>query len=288
MKPSGKTIQIYLPDGNPRSIKIAEITSRTVAAMLIPRAKLEEAAKRPELNQVGVYILFGEQDGKALAYIGEAENSLTRLKQHNKAKDFWQQALVFISKTHYFTKTHIKFLEYLSCDIAKKAGRYSLENLTTPPKPHLSESVEADLYDNFETMQILASTLGYPIFDELTQPKVKEIIVCRGKEAFAQGEYTEEGLVVLANSTCNLSVTKTVGSWVIGIRDELLAAEILKQHDNVLVFQKDYVFASPSAAAAVVLGRNANGWIEWKYKDGRTLDEVKRQSQILEPEAELD
>jgi hypothetical protein len=25
-----------------------------------------------------------------------------------------------------------------------------------------------------------------------------------------------------------------------------------------------------------VLARRANGWIEWKYKDGKTLDEVKR------------
>ena len=37
----GKTIQIFLPDGNPRSVKIAEITSRTVQAILIPRSKLD-------------------------------------------------------------------------------------------------------------------------------------------------------------------------------------------------------------------------------------------------------
>jgi len=41
MKSLGKTIQIYLPDGNPKSVKIAEITSRTVMALLIPRSKLE-------------------------------------------------------------------------------------------------------------------------------------------------------------------------------------------------------------------------------------------------------
>jgi hypothetical protein len=32
---SGKTIQIFLPDGNPRSVKIAEITSRTVQVLLV-------------------------------------------------------------------------------------------------------------------------------------------------------------------------------------------------------------------------------------------------------------
>lgn len=288
MKPSGKTIQIFLPDGNPRSIKIADITSRTVAAILIPRAKLEEAAQRVELNQVGIYLLFGQQEGKSYVYIGEAENSLNRLKQHHKTKEFWDYALVFISKTHYFTKTHIKFLEWLSCSIAKKANRYLLANTNYMTKPHLSESLETDLYDNFETMQILSATLGYPIFDELTKPQAQEVIMCKGKEAQAEGEYTEEGLVVFANSICNLALTKTVGAWIVSLRNELLTVEILKQVDNILVFQRDYVFASPSTAAAVVLGRAANGWTEWKYKDGRTLDQVKRQTQIIEKDNSSD
>ncbi len=78
MRVSGKTIQIFLPDGNPRSIKIAEITSRTVLAILIPRPKLDEASQRDELNNVGVYLLFGQTDAKAQVYVGEAENCLSR------------------------------------------------------------------------------------------------------------------------------------------------------------------------------------------------------------------
>ena len=111
---AGKTIQIFLPDGNSRSIRIAEITSRTVQSMLIPRSKLDEASKRKELNNVGVYCLIGsqEEEAKPLLYVGEAEDCLVRVKQHNKNKDFWTHALVMISRTEYFTKTHIKFLEY--------------------------------------------------------------------------------------------------------------------------------------------------------------------------------
>lgn len=278
MRVSGKTIQIFLPDGNPRSIKIAEITSRTVLAILIPRPKLDEASQRDELNNVGVYLLFGQTDAKAQVYVGEAENCLSRLRQHNKGKDFWTHALAFVSKTHYFTKTHIKFLEWLCCETAKKVNRYTLENSNTPTKPHTSESVEADLYDNFDTMQILASTLGYPVFDEIKKPKPKEVIVCKGKESYAEGEYTEDGLVVFAGGICNLVETKTAGAWVTGMRNELQEKGILTQKEGVLVFTSDYIFSSPTAAAVVVLARRANGWIEWKYKDGRTLDEVKRQS----------
>lgn len=88
----GKTIQIYMPDGSPTSIKIAEVTTRIVQLILFPRNKLMEISQREEINNVGVYFLFGKSDldGKSQVYIGEAENCLERLKQHNKdiKKDF--------------------------------------------------------------------------------------------------------------------------------------------------------------------------------------------------------
>lgn len=278
MKTTGKTIQIYLPDGNPRSIKIAEITSRTVSSILFHRSKLTEISQREELNNVGVYLLFGDEYSNPKVYIGEAENCLNRIKQHNKSKDFWTHAIVFISKTQFFTKTHIKYLEWLCCETAKKANRYSLENGNSPTRPHISESVEADLYDNFETIKILASTLGYPVFDEIKKPKTKEIIICKGKDAFAKGEYTEDGLIVFSGSTCNLKESKTAGTWIVNMRAKLKERGVLTEKNTVLEFTKDHVFSSPSASAAVVLARRANGWIEWKYQDGKTLDEVKRKN----------
>ena len=36
------------------------------------------------------------------------------------------------------------------------------------------------------------------------------------------------------------------------------------------------MFGSPSAAAAAVLGRRANGWTEWKDKEGKTIDKLFR------------
>ena len=277
MKQTGKTIQIFLPYGNPRGVKIADITSRTVLSVLVPRAELGNISKRDELNNVGVYLLFGQTDSKPLVYIGEAENCLNRLKQHNKSKDFWTHAVVFVSKTQYFTKTHIKFLEWMCFDIASKVDRYILDNSNIPAKPHISESVESDLFDNFSTIQILSSTLGYPIFDEIKKPKGKELIYCKGKEAHAMGEYTEDGLIVFANSKCNLIESKTLGTWVSSMRSQLIEKNVLVQRGNALEFTSDYVFSSPSAAAAVVLARSSNGWTEWKFDNGKTLDKVIRQ-----------
>ena len=275
----GKTIQIYVPDGNPRSVKIAEITSRTVQIIFIPRSRLDYAASRDELNNVGIYFLIGNPDDETAAflYIGEAEDCLIRLKQQNKTKDWWNVALVIISKTQYFTKTHIKYLEWYCYSEAGKASRYRLDNSTIPTKPFVSESIEADLLDNFDAIKILVSALGYPIFDQIKKPERKDILICKGKDAYAEGEYTEEGLIVFAGARCNLKETRTAGSWVINMRQKLLQAEILVRDDNSYKFTTNHVFSSPSAAAATVLARSANGWTEWKYKDGRTLDEVKRQ-----------
>lgn len=100
---------------------------------------------------------------------------------------------------------------------------------------------------------------------------------CKGKAAKAEGEYTEDGLIVFAGSTCNLQETKSAGPYVKNWRDQLFEDGVLQKDDNIYKFTQDHIFSSPSTAAAVVLGRRANGWTEWKYKDGKTLDEIKRQ-----------
>lgn len=279
----GKTIQIFIPDGNPRSVRIADITSRTVQAILIPRSKLNYAASRNEVNNVGMYFLIGspEEEAKPPLYVGEAEDCLTRLQQQNKSRDFWDVALVVVSKTKYFTKTHIKFLEWYCYSEAEKAGRYRLENSSVPTKPFVSESIEADLLDNFDAIKILTSTLGYPIFDQIKKPEKKDILICEGKDAYAEGEYTEDGLIVFTGSRCNLEETRTAGSWVIAMRQRLIQDKILVRDGIVYKFTANHIFSSPSSAAAIVLARSANGWIEWKYKDGRTLDEVLRRGQTV-------
>ena len=276
----GKTIQIFLPDGNPRGIKIAEITSRTIQAILIPRSKLEFMLSRMELKNVGVYILIGisEEDDISKIYIGEAEDCGYRLRQHNANKEFWNYAIVIISKTQYFTKTHVKFLESFMFKEANRIKRYKLENSSKPNEPYISEPMQADLEDNYETAKILISTLGFPIFDEIKSSQKKEWLYCSSKEADAKGQYTAEGFLVVKGSKCNLIESRTAGSWIINMRKRLVNAGILKQEENYYVFRKDYLFGSPSAAAGAVLARRANGWLEWKYGSGKNLDEVKRKT----------
>jgi len=280
-QPQGKTIQIFLPDGNPRGVKIAEFTSRTLQAVLVPRAQLDMACSRKELSRVGLYFLFGEvgAEGAPQVYVGEAEDCGVRLKQHNKTKDWWEWALVCVSKTAEFTKSHVKFLEWHCYQEAAAAGRFAVDNSTVPTKSHVSESMEADLLDHFETLRILSGTFGYPLFDHIKKSGDKNLLICKGKKAMATGEYTEDGLVVFAKSTANRAATKSSSESSRVTRARLIEQGVLAPvDDDTYIFTKDHVFRSPSQAADVVLGRSANGWIDWKYSDGRTLDEVKRKS----------
>ena len=42
-----------------------------------------------------------------------------------------------------------------------------------------------------------------------------------------------------------------------------------------MVFAKDYEFSSPSAAASVIHGGQANGLISWRNASGETLKEIE-------------
>lgn len=275
------TIQIFLPDGNPRGLRIARITTRNIEILQVPRVHLDDTIKRPELSNVGIYFLIGTSDEEAtpIVYVGEAEDVLTRLTQHNKGKDFWQWALVCVSRAQEFTKVHVKYLEWLCHQIIEKVGRYQLDNKGEPTCPHISESLKADLTDYFDTIRILTSTLGFPFLDEIETSKNDQLLYCAGKDAEATGKYLEDGLVVLKGSTANYEVAPaSKDTWVSKLRQSLIDNGTLVQTGNVYTFNKNHIFNSPSAAAAAVLARNANGWKEWKYQNGKTIDQVIRQN----------
>jgi hypothetical protein len=274
-----QTIQIFLPDGSPTSIKEAEITNRLVKAVLFPRNKIQEVAKRELVHFTGVYFLFGssEDGAKPVVYIGEGEDCYKRIQSHNRNKDFWTHCVIIATKTDEYTKTDGKFLEHYCLEKAQEINRYKTDNDTGSKKPSLSESREHDLLDNFDTIKILLATLGYPIFEDKRKAQsTKELFYCVGKKAKAKGELSDDGFLVYKGSTVNIEETKGINSWIQTLRKKLLEEDVLKEENGVFVLQTDHIFNSPSAAAATILGRSANGWTSWKDKNGKTLDELKR------------
>ncbi len=231
------------------------------------------------MKQVGLYFLFGisEDGSKPQVYVGEAENCYDRLLQHHKQKDFWNVAIAFTTKALLFTKAHVKFLESHAFQQLVEKKRYEVVNDIVPTQSYVPEPDMADLYDHFDTIKLLLTTLGYPAFDGLQRPEEKDLFYCQRKGFASKGEYTSEGFVVLSGSQMPKEVVKSVeGTTVPKVRRRLMEDAIVIDRGDHYVFNENHLFSSPSTAASVVMGRSANGWIEWKDKQGRTLHERKR------------
>lgn len=287
MSANPQTIQIFLPGGDPRGIRVAEITTRIVQVIEVPRSLLSDFIKMPESDQVAVYLLFGEaEDGtEQKVYIGQTGDLRARLTKHNKEKEFWQRALVLISRTHSLTQTHALYLEWHCLQASRKAGRYADENGNNGTKPHTPAPLQADCMEIFDTGHALLATLGFPIFDPVAKPAeaalANEMFFCKASSTNGQGLYTQEGFVVLKGSVGRReNVPSIIGTAGERLRLRLVESGVMREIADEVIFEKDHLFRSPSMAALALMGRTCNGWFDWKTVDGKTLDAVKRQVAI--------
>lgn len=286
-----KTIKIFLIDGDPNGRMSCELSNWSGKAYKIPRVRIKDSTDRSDLSSTGVYLLFGkDNDGKDQVYIGEAESVLKRLNQQLTLKDFWNEAIVFISKDENLNKAHIKYLENRLHEIAKNANRYKIDNSVIPTQSSISESDRAEMEEFIEYIKMLVNTLGHKVFDEKREFKPKQnegffkeeffyINAARGAEGV--GEPTSDGFVVFKGSKAAGSTVTSMTSSFITLRQKLIEEEVVIDKGSFLEFPEDYIFSSPSAAASIVLGRNANGLTEWKLKSGKTLKEFESSEKIM-------
>jgi len=272
----GKTIKIFLIDGDPNGRMSCELSNWTGKAYKIPRIKVKECTDRLDLGSTGVYLLFGKDDeSNDQVYIGEAEAILKRLNQQLTSKDFWRETIVFVSKDENLNKAHIKYLENRLHEIATSSNRYKIENSVIPTQSSISESDQAEMEEFIDNIKLLVNTLGHKVFEEKRELKPKQkqntfyIKAVRGADG--QGEPTSDGFVVFKGSKAAGSTVKSITSSFIRLRDKLIDEGVLVNKGECFEFSDDYIFSSPSTAAVMVMGRNANGLIEWKNKDGMTL-----------------
>lgn len=278
---TGRGISLFLIDGTPDGRAACELFNWTGKAYRIPRHLLKASAQREELYKAGIYFLFGREEGGSeisVAYIGEAEEVYRRLQQHQD-KEFWTETLVFISKDENLNKAHVKFLEYCLVEAAKQAKRYKLWNGNTPACPAISELERAVMTEFLNNLMLLTGTLGYKIFEPLSRPSldVKQYLVKGARGANARAVVTAEGIVVTAGSLAAKVHVPSTHEYVVALRQKLIGEGVLVPEPDAFRFTEDYLFSSPSTAAAVVLGRTANGRVEWKDAEGKSLKQNEEQ-----------
>lgn len=275
---AGKNIKIFLIEGTPNQRLYCELSNWNGRVYRIPRNEVKLSEDRMDLSFTSAYVLLGKNDeGDTLAYIGECDNAKDRLSDHLKKKEFWNEVLVFIRTDNSLNKAHVKHIERRLYDIATDIGRCILMNGNQPGGASISESEEAEVEEYITNARILTNALGIKIFEpvisqaQTTQEKqMNTLYIKAARGVDAKGQKTSEGFVVYKDSVVANSFTRTCPELYKKIKADLVEREILV-NDR---FTKDYLFASPSTAAGVVMGRSANGLLEWKTIKGEPLRDL--------------
>ncbi|SHO48706.1 GIY-YIG nuclease family protein [Anaerocolumna xylanovorans] len=274
----GKSIRLFLIEGIPDGRWMCELSNWTGKAYKIPRTYVKSSCDRQELKNTGIYFLFGKDDESGIdqVYIGEAENIYSRLMQHLSEKDFWNECVVFISKDNNLNKAHVKYLENKIYTLAKEAGRYKLTNSNTPTLSSLSESDGAEMDEFIENAKLLLSAVGHKVLENATGSLLNGKSISKfylESSGFkANGSPTSDGFVIYKGSKISNTVASSLTKSVISKRQNLIDTGII---DSNLTFTQDFLFSSPSIAAAIVVGYSINGRIAWKTTKGISLKEFE-------------
>jgi hypothetical protein len=293
MKP--RSINIFLLDGDPDGVKVAQIAMSTIQAIAFRRNQLRRVRDTfPEIERPGVYVLIGADEtepGRLLGYIGESEGVGGRLATHSAdaARAFWNDTVVLVSKDENLTKSHARYVEASLIRAVGDNPRWTLPNTNRPSsdagKLPLPDRVAMDEF--IDQTKTLVGALGWDLFKVVRGPvtpaaQVSEVTPAPSPAAAEHFSFRGEGfdaemkigpsgeIIVTSGSKARLRTTPTIPKGTVAMRQMLQERGVLKPTQEHLVFEGEYVFSSPSAAAAVVTGASANGRIVWKLPDGRT------------------
>lgn len=297
--PIGKSIRVYLADSTVSGIRYAELVNWTGQAIACPRNRLAELTTTswPEASKPGVYLLFEARlgDAKPMAYIGESENVADRLTNHDRQKEFWNEAVLFTSKDENLTKAHVKFLESTLVGIARKADRYELESGNTPTESSLPRADKDAMAEFVENIRMVLGTLGYPILEPLLRavtPRqdvqgeaitpqatfVTQDLVFKVNNLVANGAVTDEGFVIKKGSLISRTNTDSAAPKIVKLKEQMILDGRLTIEGDHLLLVEDLLVNSSSYAAVFVAGTSRSGPQSWYTPDGRSLKSIEEAS----------
>lgn len=279
----GQSLELFFIDGRPDGMLTAEVFNWTGHVLMTPRTQLSEALKRTEAAHTGVYLLLGEDANGALAYIGEGEDISNRIKTHDTKKDWWTTAILITTAGNNLNKAHVKYLEARLIEEARKIGKVALENANTPARPSLSEAAQANMENFLDYILMVLPALRIDFLLAQTRPNSKQLVASSRaypeispvfelhtpKHSIKATAKLDNGeFVVQAGSSARPRwIGKgTENSGYAKLFDELVRIHVLVSDRKISTFEENYAFKSPSAAAAVINGRNSNGTLEWKLQ----------------------
>ncbi len=269
-------LEIIYYNGQPDGIRSIRRYLSTMTTYVIPRPLLAEARKIKGIHCQGIYYLISEQDDNKIAqiYIGQTRNGVSRLDDHNRSKDFWNKAIMFLADSKTFSLDMISGLEAYTIGKAIESRRYKVEN-TVNPKYEIDEYDLPLIEEVYDEIKFIMASQGYKL--ESSKETVNEASVLHttrnGIQAF--GVYDGEKFEVLEGTEVDMS-RKCNSAKIERQRQTALQNGDIACKDGKYTLNVSIAFNSPSSAAMFALGGSTNGWVEWKDKDGNTLDALFR------------
>jgi len=204
------TIRLFMPNGNPDSFKIVDKMNWTGVGLEISRDSWVEHKNRAELDQAGIYILFGYEDASDLptVYIGQGDGIRKRIDSHYKTKDFWDRALVFVSTNNGLNRAHITWIEWALITKAIDMKRCSVDNSVVPNEPVLSEYEKADTKEFLNEILSILPILDIKVFEES-----KKILVENRINDNSYNKATKDTIVIPAQEEGFRNVFLGENSW---------------------------------------------------------------------------
>ena len=273
---TSKKLEIIYHNGQPDGIRSIRRHLSTMTTYVIPRPLLSEAKKLSGINRPGVYYLISEDEDNKIAeiYIGQTRNGVVRLDDHNRTKGFWKKAIMFLADNKTFSLDMISGLEAYAIAKAHDARRYKVEN-SVNPKYEIDEYDLPLIEEVYEEIQFIMATQGYKMDNSKSTLDEANILHTTRNGVLAFGVYNSENFEVLEDSEIDMS-RKCHSTTIEKQRQTALANGNIVCVDGKYKLTVSVSFTSPSSAAMFVLGGSTNGWVEWKDKDGKTLDELYR------------
>lgn len=271
-----KRLEVIFHNGEPEGIRIYMRHLSTIKAFVVPRIFLNEAKTLTDIDNPGVYFLINDETGSlSKIYIGQTQNGIARLDQHNVKKDFWNKAILFLADSEHFNLNILSGLEKFAIQKAIDANRYDMDNKAVP-KYKISEYDMPLIEEIYEEIEFIMGVLGYRMNDSSAQNSQAAFTTSR-RGIIAKGSYTGDQFDLLVGSEIDMSKPVHIESYNSKRQEYLKDKTIIRKDDGKFYLTKVLSFKSPSGASDFVLGGSTNGWVEWKDKDGKTLDELFRQ-----------
>lgn len=298
----GRTIQLFLVDGKPTGLRKASIHGWTGLLFVSGASAFGDLTARKEVDRTGVYILSGpdpDKLGSTRVYVGSGNSVAERIKQSAVNCTFWETAITVTTSDDDLSKGHAEYLEARLIEVTAKAGRVTLDNGTKPDtlRRRLPEADVANMEQFLANLRIILPVIGL----DMLKPQPKAVSAeatpnspsisnevqfeIRHKSNVKATAVEEEGEFIVLQGSEAVPSTPSHNSYA-ALRQKLIEEGVLvAEPHGGLRFEKPRSFSSPSAAASVVLDRNANGRTEWKVKGASETYHDWQQAQALQQEA---